>query len=139
MNSRRQSDYFRPLKVNVNLEIQIPPNEKATNIYNDFLAFFKEDENYLNITISDIYEPYTLDDEVFLRNISKAYKSVFETDCKFTKYLAWTDALHMHSFGVKTVVFGPGDPKLAHTLNEQIDVRDIVKAGKFILSLIDKF
>ena len=133
------SDYFRPLQVDINLEIQIPPNEKSIDVYNDFLAFFKEYENYLNITITDIYEPYTLDDKEFLKRISAAYKSVFRTDCKFVKYHAWTDALHMHGFGVKTVVFGPGDPKLAHTMNEQVDVRDVVKAGKFILGLIENF
>jgi succinyl-diaminopimelate desuccinylase len=33
--------------------------------------------------------------------------------------------------GTPTILFGPGDPELAHTPNESIDVNEVVTAAKF--------
>ncbi|MGQ4892490.1 MAG: M20/M25/M40 family metallo-hydrolase [Candidatus Njordarchaeia archaeon] len=133
------SDYFRPLEVDLYLEMQIPPNERALYVYEDFLSFLENDKDGLEMTISDIYEPYIMSDEEFLSLLEKAYNNAFGSKLDLIDYKAWTDAMHMHSFNVKTVVFGPGDPKLAHTVREQIDVRDVLKAGKFFLELIRLF
>jgi len=33
--------------------------------------------------------------------------------------------------GTPTLLFGPGDPELAHTPNESVDVNEVVAAAKF--------
>jgi acetylornithine deacetylase/succinyl-diaminopimelate desuccinylase-like protein len=42
------------------------------------------------------------------------------------RFPAWSDGGLLSEAGIETVVFGPGDLALAHSLNEACPVRDIL-------------
>ena len=54
--------------------------------------------------------------------------------------IAGTDApLFAKEAGLPTVIFGPGDPALAHSHAEEIAVEDIRKAAEVLIMFVDLF
>ncbi len=50
-----------------------------------------------------------------------------------------TDASHLfHSGGIPTVIFGPGNEKLAHKADECIEIKNLVSAVPIFISIFHK-
>ncbi|MGQ9720608.1 MAG: M20/M25/M40 family metallo-hydrolase, partial [Candidatus Jordarchaeum sp.] len=49
-----------------------------------------------------------------------------------------SDAKFFRAIGIPTVLFGPGQPELAHSANERIIIEDLIKAVKiYITGILD--
>lgn len=69
---------------------------------------------------------------------NEAYEKTFGT--KSAKYDFWdfgTSAVTPVSMGIPTIGFGPGEYKLAHMLNENVEVRILEGALAFCANVID--
>lgn len=91
------------------------------------------------------YEPFHLAWQIALdHELSKAfiasYKEVFGKEPE--KYDFWdfsTNAVTTVSMGIPTIGFGPGEYKLAHMINENCEVSQIMDACSMYTSVIGKF
>jgi len=42
-----------------------------------------------------------------------------------------TDAAILGAAGIPSILFGPGDPEVAHTPDESVDLNDVITAARF--------
>ena len=76
------------------------------------------------------------DSSEFLSVLTSAGRSVLSKDLKEISFSA-CDARHLGNQGnVPTIVYGPGDISLAHSLNEYIETEEIIKAAKVIAAVL---
>ncbi len=133
------SDFFRPTKVEIGIEIIVPIGEKAWHTFKNLKKQVIEKGLNAEFYVTDIYESFIMNDNNYLEILKLAYKKSFGKKPTFIQFNAWTDAMHLSNVGTQTVIFGPGDPKLAHTEYESITVDDILKASIFLEYLISQF
>jgi succinyl-diaminopimelate desuccinylase len=48
----------------------------------------------------------------------------------------WTDVARFSALGIPALNFGPGDPNLAHTRDEHVDVRQVVRAAEVLTNYL---
>ena len=90
------------------------------------------------------YEPFHLAwkinlDHALAKACTAAYREQFGNDP--AEYIFWefsTDAVTPVSMGIPTIGFGPGEQKLAHTIDENCKVDQILDACAFYTRLIQK-
>ena len=90
-----------------------------------------------------IYHPFHLPwqidlDHVLSKACFKAFKAAFGSDPEFDYWDFSTNAVTTTAMGIPTIGFGPGEYKLAHMVNENCEVNQIVDACQFYTTMIDK-
>ncbi|MGZ6826689.1 MAG: M20/M25/M40 family metallo-hydrolase, partial [Mycobacteriales bacterium] len=48
----------------------------------------------------------------------------------------WTDVARFSALGIPALNYGPGDPNLAHTRDEHVDVRQVTRAVDLLRSYL---
>jgi len=132
------SDYFIPASFKTEINIHIPPRIKPLDVYRSFIDEFKHVEE-LEIVIDDFSDPIEISEKSFLEKATRAYYEAFGKKPTWYTMPSWTDATSFVENGIPSLIFGPGDPSLAHNENEEIDVRDVALAGKFLFRLISQY
>ena len=84
---------------------------------------------------SDSYfGPFIIDENhKMIKKIEKILNLV-EVSPVTSSLKVWTDASTMMNAGVSTIVFGPGNIKLAHTENEYLEIDQLVKSVECYLA-----
>ncbi|WP_413907762.1 YgeY family selenium metabolism-linked hydrolase [Desulfobacula sp.] len=90
-----------------------------------------------------IYHPFHLPwqidlDHVLSKACFKAFNAAFGSDPEFDYWDFSTNAVTTTAMGIPTIGFGPGEYKLAHMVNENCEVNQIVDACQFYTTIIDK-
>jgi succinyl-diaminopimelate desuccinylase len=80
-------------------------------------------------------KPFLVDeDEPLVRELSGAISR--RRELRYGVSRATTDASYYHSAGIPAVIFGPGDPSLAHTREERIDINEVVEFADIIVDFL---
>ena len=94
----------------------------------------------MEINYEPLHPAWKIDlDHPLTRACNAAYRETFGRDPD--RYDYWdfsTNAVTPVSLGIPTIGFGPGDSKLAHMINENCPVEQIVEACAFYARLIEK-
>ncbi len=90
-----------------------------------------------------IYHPFHLPwqidlDHVLSKACFKAFNAAFGSDPELDYWDFSTNAVTTTAMGIPTIGFGPGEYKLAHMVNENCEVNQIVDACQFYTAVIDK-
>jgi len=86
------------------------------------------------------HEPFWMEkDHPFVNSFVEQYRDYFKRDPIFEGKSAGTDASHLVKIGkIPTVVFGPGDYRTSHTVDEKVELAQLMKAVGFYSHLVQK-
>ena len=85
------------------------------------------------------HEPFWMDPKgEFISLCTDVYRRQFNREPEFEGKSAGTDASHLVSMGnIPTVIFGPGDYRASHTVDEKVELAQLPKATEYYGRLID--
>lgn len=85
------------------------------------------------------HEPFWMDQsQPFVKQCVAVYRRFFGASPVFEGKSAGTDASHLVSLGrIPTIVFGPGDYRQSHTVDEKLELAQLEKAVGFYTGLVE--
>ena len=79
---------------------------------------------------------YTDPGKLVVREIIKARKEVLGDEGEVGAWYFGVDGTFINEAGIPCVGLGPGNEYLAHTPNDVVPVKDVIKAAKIYFSMI---
>jgi len=73
----------------------------------------------------------TQKDENIVTILSESGKELFDKEVNIGYFDGWSDAAPLSKANIKSVVLGPGELNYAHSNNEQIEIKQVVKAAQY--------
>nr|MDO8090829.1 ArgE/DapE family deacylase [Candidatus Sigynarchaeota archaeon] len=136
------ADNVIPPEASAVLDVRIPPEitiEETCNLVNNIIK--ESGREGLSLEMVSYWEPSVekSEDSPAIELVEKAIKQVDPNAKIYQVYShAGSDAKFFRSVGIPTVLFGPGQPELAHGANERILIKDLIKAVKiYIVCILD--
>ncbi len=129
-----------PDKCKIEIDIRTVPGQNEQDIINDLQKIFtklKQKNPQFDAAVSIIREVGALETDSrcdFVKDFCSAVGINKTTAVGFT-----TDGPFFASLGVPVVIFGPGNPQLAHQPDEYIDISDLKKGVEYYKNIILKF
>jgi succinyl-diaminopimelate desuccinylase len=79
------------------------------------------------------HEPFWIDERSgFVRQCTAVYRDLFEKEPVYEGKSAGTDASHLYGMGrIPTVIFGPGDYNCSHTVDERVQLSQLLPAVRY--------
>ncbi len=119
------------------IDIRIPPGYSPNGLIDNLKANIG---GLVEIEPIDISEPnYTRPDEHIVRIIHESIREVLNVDPRPALLTGATDGRYFRAVKIPTVIYGPGDPMLAHAYNEYIAVRELFETYDVMIKAIRKF
>lgn len=115
--------------------------KELKGIINPILEEEKGIQIQVDVNPTYYYDPYLIsENEPFVQATIEAVKlAVGREPVLATKAKAGsTDASHLFWGGIPVIIFGPGDPHFAHSVDERVDIKDIVLSTKVFVSVLSK-
>ena len=69
--------------------------------------------------------------------LTAPWKAVEEAGGKAVAKYGWTDVARFAALGIPALNYGPGDPGLAHTREEWVDVREVRRCADALRSYLN--
>ena len=118
------------------LERRTNPGETGASAMKEIqqiLHSLKRKDSGFNAKVRKIFERPPLEiprTEPIVQELRRAFLEVTKTNAHIVGVPYWTDgALLVHSGSIPTCIFGPGDIGVAHSPDEYVDVKDVVRAA----------
>ncbi|MFB0562107.1 MAG: M20 family metallopeptidase [Candidatus Lokiarchaeia archaeon] len=138
------ADNVIPPEASTILDVRIPPGitiDETYNLVNDIIE--KSGKEGLSLEQVSYWEPSVEKSEnsPAIKLVKKAIRQIDQDAKIYHVYShAGSDAKFYRSIGIPTVLFGPGQPELAHSANERIIIDDLINAVKiYITCILDYF
>jgi acetylornithine deacetylase/succinyl-diaminopimelate desuccinylase-like protein len=100
-------------------------------------------DNSFNAKARKVFERPPLETartEPIVQELRRAIHEVTETKAQLVGVPYWTDgALLTHSASIPTCIFGPGDISVAHSPDEHVDVKDVLRASEVYCCVANRF
>ncbi|MDR0689316.1 MAG: M20 family metallopeptidase [Spirochaetaceae bacterium] len=86
------------------------------------------------------HEPFWMgEDNPYVQRCVETYRELFGKPPVFEGKSAGTDASHLVSIGkIPTIIFGPGDYRVSHTIDEGVEISQLDGALRYYISLVKK-
>jgi acetylornithine deacetylase/succinyl-diaminopimelate desuccinylase len=86
------------------------------------------------------HEPFWMgEDNPYVQRCVETYRELFGRPPVFEGKSAGTDASHLVSMGkIPTIIFGPGDYRVSHTVDERVEISQLDGALRYYTSLVKK-
>jgi len=127
------------------IDRRLIPGENEKDVLNDLFEFFKQVKGinqHLKIKI-DRFIPTTgssseIDTNATIVQIFKRAIEGVENDVEVELYgrKGTCDMVHLINAGIPTVIYGPGDPSLAHKPNEYVSIVELLNAAKVYTNVL---
>jgi succinyl-diaminopimelate desuccinylase len=123
-----------PDRVVVTVDRRMVPGESSATAEQELrtlLARLDRPGVRAEVEVHPSYEPYIVDEDApVVAILREACARVLGRTPRLSGKAGATDASHLfHLGGIQPVIFGPGDPTLAHTSHEAVEVRQIASAA----------
>jgi len=122
--------YLNPGLCTGRIETRILPEQSAEKIADEMIQIIKK---YGHAEIKEIWNGYEMRDQWFMEKVKDACRRA-SIPYITSGMKSWTDAIVFNIAGIKSIVFGPGNLKYAHTQNEHVKIKEIEKAAEFLLA-----
>ncbi|RLF52775.1 MAG: acetylornithine deacetylase [Thermoplasmata archaeon] len=124
--------YLNPKVCKGRLEARILAEQSAKKIAKEIENVAKE---YGKVEFKEIWNGFEVNEKEEIIKICK--DAIEKAGIRFSLdgMPSWTDAIRFNEKGIKCVVFGPGNLKIAHTEKEYIDLKEIEMATNFLFNL----
>ena len=129
-----------PNKCDITVDIRTLPGQNYHEIVEDVRKIFvklKQKDPKFDAEVSVIRDVKALLTDVNCDFVREFCSAVANTQTKAVGFT--TDGPYFAALGTPVVIFGPGNPQLAHKPNEYVDFGDVEKAVEHYKSVILKF
>ena len=101
---------------------------KNNEVYNELFNNIMKDKNLYKIKKVFSYDPISISKKDEIINVLEKilFKKSMTRKGKFSSVKEFTEATFLNKAGIKTIVFGPGNPVLSHSPKEQIDIKNVL-------------
>jgi acetylornithine deacetylase/succinyl-diaminopimelate desuccinylase family protein len=123
-----------------------PPQDTAESVAEEIqahIARFVQTDPWLRENPPEVYVPLfsqpsfeTSPDEPICKAAAAASEAVFCKSASLYGSAFDCDAGWIRKAGIPTIVVGPGNPELAHSFNECVDIQDVLDAAKLYAMII---
>ncbi|MEM2133552.1 MAG: ArgE/DapE family deacylase [Candidatus Jordarchaeaceae archaeon] len=132
------ADNVIPAEASAIMDVRIPPGITIGEVYNLFSELIvREGKGDFILEQLSYWDPSMEkgEDSPAAKLVEKAILKVDSSAKIYHVYSSGgSDAKFFRAIGIPTVLFGPGQPELAHSANERIIIQDLVKAVKIYLT-----
>lgn len=118
-----------PDKCEIVIDRRLIPGESADEVEKELQLLFKKTQFNYEITQLGSREPVELANNSTLAKIMLDVTHLMNIESEIICFTGATDNEHIVSHGIESLVWGPGDLKFAHAVDERISINDIKKAS----------
>ena len=137
-----KADNMTPANCDITLDVRYPPSRKEDDLINEILALVSSsigNEGWDHVIVGSV-QPYV---SAMKNEIVQCFaESVFEATGKKPPMLFKSGSGDMNILGSKwkipAITFGPGNPRLSHTVHEEISITEVEGTSKVVCDALLK-
>ncbi len=125
-----------PHKCELLVDLRILPGQDLDVAKRELTQLFEREG--VNAEFVDVDSPFELrGDEKIVGILKRACRKAQGREPRVSGIKSWTDAGHLVSGGIPSVVFGPGKLAVAHTPWEHVELDEVIAAVKVLYQIIE--